>query len=362
MRNGPVVIAINNLAFGGGQRTVVEEANELTKRGVDVYVVTTEAGGKSDLKTSLSIPNDKYLHIPFRSMTDARGFTELNAFLRKVKPSTILSNLFFTNIIFRLAKLTHPGIRLVVREGNVPEEKGIFAACADVLFSLFTYRVISNSKHVRDSLRLHTLFSRTGVLYNGIGKRFFTEMPESERKEKRSTLGVSEGACLYLSVGSLVPKKGHMELIGAFSKLSESSHLVIAGVGQEESNLNSLAESLGVSNRVHFVGGRSDLERVYPLADVFVLLSHWEGVPNAVMEAMAAGLPIVTTPVGGTPEIVTDGKNGFLVKPKDIEGAVESLNRLGSDQELRKRMGRASKEKAKEYGWERHADGLMEML
>jgi glycosyltransferase involved in cell wall biosynthesis len=116
--------------------------------------------------------------------------------------------------------------------------------------------------------------------------------------------------------------------------------LVIAGSGILADQLSDLAARLGISRRVHFLGCRSDVKELLQGADAYVLSSAWEGTPIALLEAAAAGLPAVTTEVGGNPEVIDNGKTGFLVPPHDshaLSAAMLRMTSLGED--LRRQMG-----------------------
>src|SRR5690606_20106659 len=125
----------------------------------------------------------------------------------------------------------------------------------------------------------------------------------------------------------LEPYKGYSYLIEAMSTIpaSERPLAVVAGDGPERQRLESQAATAGVQDDVRFLGNRSDIPRLLAAADIFVLPSLWEGLPLAVLEAMASGLPPVVTRVGGNAEIIEDGKSGLLVPPADTQALAESL-------------------------------------
>ncbi len=101
--------------------------------------------------------------------------------------------------------------------------------------------------------------------------------------------------------------------------------LLIVGEGEEENNLKNLARSLDLTEQVIFAGLRLDSDTLYPFAELFILPSRWEGMPNAVLEAMAAGKPVVATEVGGVPELVLHGETGILVPPGDTDALAQAI-------------------------------------
>jgi glycosyltransferase involved in cell wall biosynthesis len=123
----------------------------------------------------------------------------------------------------------------------------------------------------------------------------------------------------------------------------EGVHTVVVGDGPERAQLEALAGQLGLADRVHLAGHQQDVRPWLAALDVLVLSSDWEGMPNALLEAMAAGLPIVATAVGGVPEVVVDGATGLLVPPGDPSALAEAITRLLRDPDLRRTMGQAGR-------------------
>jgi glycosyltransferase involved in cell wall biosynthesis len=119
------------------------------------------------------------------------------------------------------------------------------------------------------------------------------------------------------------------------------------GYGPQEQRLKEMAEKLGLGERVHFVGYQQDIWTWLAACDVFALSSDWEGMPNAVLEAMAAGLPVVATAVGGTPDVVVQGTTGLLVPPDDATALAAALDRLIHDPDLRRMMGAAGRQRVR---------------
>ena len=154
-----------------------------------------------------------------------------------------------------------------------------------------------------------------------------------------------------ITVARLVPVKGIRYLIGAMKYVKDAT-LIVIGDGPEKTKLESLAENLGLRNRVLFTGwinNRSKLSMYLKRARVFVLPSLSEGTPQAVIEAMYNGLPIVATNVGGIPEIVVDGINGFLVPPRNEKALAEAIEKALSDTELQRRASVKNMEIAQRF-------------
>jgi glycosyltransferase involved in cell wall biosynthesis len=161
-----------------------------------------------------------------------------------------------------------------------------------------------------------------------------------------------DAAVWILFLARFEASKGMYELLEAFRSVSErnvSVRLILAGNGVEAAPARAWCHQNGLQDRVRFPGYVSGAEKAQLLADsdIFVLPSfHHEGCPNAVLEAMGAGLPLVVTPVGGIPDIVQDGVHGLVIRPHDPVGLVAALQRLIADPKLRAEMGRRNRDKA----------------
>ena len=167
--------------------------------------------------------------------------------------------------------------------------------------------------------------------------------PEEVARLRRD-LGIAEGTPVVLAVGRLSPEKAHADLLRAVAVWKERSsspvfRLVVLGDGPERERLRSLSRALGIADLVVWAGVTSNVALYYSLADVFVLPSRSEGSPNALLEAMVAGLPVIATAVGGVPEIVRSGVNGVLIPAADIRGMAEQIGRMLQDETLRKALG-----------------------
>jgi glycosyltransferase involved in cell wall biosynthesis len=161
-------------------------------------------------------------------------------------------------------------------------------------------------------------------------------------KEVRRELGLPEGVPVIGLVGRLDHwGKGHKELFEAMASLKErhAVQALIVGGGRRMDEVRQSAESLGLAGAVHFLGERRDVPDLLNAMDIFVLPSYSEGLSLALLEAMAAGKPVIATAVGGTPEVVTDGDTGLLIPPRDAGALAAALTRLLSDPALARRLG-----------------------
>jgi glycosyltransferase involved in cell wall biosynthesis len=179
--------------------------------------------------------------------------------------------------------------------------------------------------------------------------RPFVPVPEKQKMELRRQLRLDDTTRVLLSVGRLSREKGHADLIQALPKIVELAgkmplRLVIVGEGPERPRIEKLCRNLRLTDAVTLTGQQEDINRYYSMADVFLLPSHSEGCPNVLLEAMAAGVPVVVTEVGGIPELVTNGRDAILVKKKDPAGLASATAKVLQDRELCERLVSSARE------------------
>lgn len=185
---------------------------------------------------------------------------------------------------------------------------------------------------------------KVGVVYNGVD---IASWPASklERSQKRIELRMSAGELLFGSIGRLDTQKGHVHLVEAMALLRAkvNARCAIIGDGPRRHALELAVSKRAMEKSVLLLGERDDVTAWLSTLDVFVLPSLWEGLPNALLEAMALGLPVVASAVDGIPEVVEHGVTGLLVPPHDPEALAKALSELAADAALRQRLGDAAK-------------------
>ncbi len=224
--------------------------------------------------------------------------------------------------------------------------KGTAYAALERLTGFRTDRYIAVSNGIRQALcEADFPADAIEVIHNGIGA-----MPAAgpDAGMVRASLGVPEGALLCSAVGRLVWAKGYGDLINAFALVAEgmpSLHGVIVGEGELRADLERRIVKAGLSTRLVLAGFRSneDVLRILQASDVFLMPSRTEGIPYALLEAGALGLPIVASRCGGIPEVVTNGVDALLVEPGDVHGIAAGLESLCRDQPRAKQLGRNAK-------------------
>ena len=182
---------------------------------------------------------------------------------------------------------------------------------------------------------------KTCVIYNGIAARVHADRGR-----------IKTGACQGICVARLDALKGINDLVRGVAEcktMRVGFDLSLVGDGPCRGELEGLVRSLDLSDEISFLGWREDVPALLMHADMYVLASYTEGMPLSILEAMAAGLPVVATAVGGVPELVQDGVTGLLVPPRDPQALAGAMSRLVKDPALRRRMGEAGRRRVEEH-------------
>jgi len=201
---------------------------------------------------------------------------------------------------------------------------------------------------------------RIAVVHDGIDTARFSAHPS--REDARREMGAGEEAEVIGVVAALVDHKGHRYLLEALPALRRSHpgiRLWLAGDGPLRGSLQAHAASLGVADVVTFHGQVEDVPRFLSAIDVFVMPSHLEGLCQAVIEALAAGVPAVTTSAGGLPDIIVDGTSGLLVPPRDPAALASAISRVLEDSRLRQDLARSGPVRSRDFEAETMVRGTL---
>jgi len=186
------------------------------------------------------------------------------------------------------------------------------------------------------------------ALVNGVGLDMSRFDETADIAALRMDMGVEQDQQIIITVGEHTERKNHALCIRALTQVPKAV-LVFCGTGRQEVWLRELAEELGVAERVRFLGFRSDVGGLLQAADVFIFPSLHEGLPVALMEAMAAGLPCVVSRVRGNADLITENEGGFLYRPDDVNGFAEGLTKLLQSPSIRKQFGNRNKKTVQQY-------------
>ena len=223
--------------------------------------------------------------------------------------------------------------------------------------------VICNSRMVRDELVRHygVREDQLTVVYNGVDLQEFNPgRRDSLRDEQRQALAITADTLALLHVGSGFERKGVATILRAMAQSRTACHLIVVGGDKREGRYKALAGELGIASRVHFVGVQKETTRYYAAADVFVMASLYEPFANASLEALAMGLPMITSTKSGAAEILEHGKTGYVCDALDVAGFSSAIDAL-ANRERRLAMGVASRRLAEGFSVEAMTTRLLDL-
>ena len=266
----------------------------------------------------------------------------IRRYFSDTRPAIVHTFLLTASLYGRFAAiLAHVPI-VVGTEVNIYENKRRSHAMAERLLMAGTDRVVVSAESVRAFYirQVHADPKKVEVIYNAVDwSQLQTTMT---RDAMRASLGLSPTAPVAGIIARLTEQKGHRYLLDALASTPGLGdvHLIVVGDGDLGDGLRARTAALGLSSRVHFLGARRDLGNLLAAMDVFVLPSLWEGLPLSLVLAMGARVPVVAARVAGIPEVVEDGRTGFLVPPGDSLSLGRAVARLFGDAGLRLQIGR----------------------
>lgn len=353
-----VCLLIGQLGLGGTEKQITLLARGLRGEGVETTVLVMFHGGPHE--ETLREAGVPVVHLGFRRKADGwwralpacgAAFVRLLVALRRLRPDVLHAFLFYGYVVAAPAALLARVPVFVIGRRNMGfyRRGHRFWSVLDRLAAVPADLLIANARAVADVARRQGRVPREKValIYNGLPDDAFTPAPPAE---------IGTDLPVVLCVANLLVYKGHRHLVEGLARLGELGRpctLVLVGEGPERPALVELAARRGVDAR--FLGPRTDVPRLLPRADVVVLASLHEGLSNAVMEAMAAGRPVVATEVGGTGELLAGGR-GLLVPPADPDALAAGVGKVLADPGLAGELG------VRARAWSRanlHADAMV---
>ncbi len=329
MKPVKIVYLINGLGSGGAEMMLLRLLERLDREKFAPEVVALLAldGPVETNIAALGIPVQV---LKMKSKMDLAAVWRLAKYLQSSRPAILQTQLFAADIIGRTLgyilqiPVIISSIRNVTYGGRF---RDLLLKWTDRFTMTTTFVSRQAAKRFID--QGITLPGKALVIYNGLDPTVFrVDLSLDEAVLLREAFGIPERKIFMLAVGSLTRQKGYDLLFEALAILNSSNkhyHLIIAGEGDQKRTLSDLACRLGIDSQVTFIGRSDEVNRLMAAADLLVLSSHWEGLPGVVIEAMASALPVVATDVGGTGELIIDGKTGYLVPPADPDRLAEAL-------------------------------------
>lgn len=358
-------------AFGGAEKFTQSLMNYLTAEGIEVHIFARS--WKNDPQSAIHFHQITCINSP-SLLRHASFIYYVDKALRQEHFDLIQSN---ERTLFQHIYRAGDGVHarwLEIRASQQGFVKRLSVTCNPFhhficwlekrLFEHPELRaVIVNSNMVRDEIlsRFRIQDSKIHTIYNGVDlKHFHPENKNSIGRRLRHECGLSPDVPLALFLGSGFERKGLGQVIQALVQARKELRLWVVGKGNQ-AKYQKLTEKLGVASRVTFWGGQESVERFYAAADFFVQPTLYDPFPSVVLEAMASGLPVITTSQSGAAEIIEQGKDGFVLDtPDNKEKLVEYMNEL-SCVEKRVFMAKAARKKAENFPWQKTVDSMLEL-
>lgn len=338
-----ILFYINTIGFGGAERVLVNLANEFSNRNYEVILVTSytekEEYNLHNKVRRLSL-EDKNINESFL-IRNIRRILKLRTICKKEKPNIVIS--FMAEPNFRAIIATaFLNIKNLISVRNDPDKEYpniIFRLMAKVLYNFSSGCVFQT-----EDAKLwfpKRIQKKSEIILNHVDEKFYKVKSDGKRKN-------------IVTVGRLEPQKNHKLLIEAFANISNEfpmEFLEIYGEGSQKDNLKNLVKLLNVDDKVVFRGIATDIEEKIKDAKLFVLSSDYEGLPNAVMEAMALGIPVISTdcPCGGPKMLIDNGKNGILVNKSNVKSMSDSIRNVLNNSTFSDYLGTNARIRAKEF-------------
>ena len=333
-----IALVIGQLSIGGAEHQLAELMRDLDRERFDpiVYSLASETGAVRARLEGLGVA---VRTIGASGLVRAR---RLAALLRADRVDLVHAWLFIANTYAWAARRLGVRAPLVTSARNCKSQGWVHHA-ANVAAFRASARIIVNSGEVRDYVvrRYAARPGRIDVVYNAVDTERFR--PPAARPN---------GTLRVITVGRLVAQKNPLLFVEAAARVRQEvagARFTIVGDGPLRTSIAERARALGLSDALELAGERQDVERLLAESHSFWLTSSWEGLPNVVMEAMACGLPVVASDVGGTRELFASGVEGFLVRPQHAEDFVHYGLELLRDDSLSRQMGAAARSRALQF-------------
>jgi glycosyltransferase involved in cell wall biosynthesis len=359
-----VLHPITRLTLGGSSENTIASCVALDRAGYECIVATSvresDAASLADARRRgcrvVDIPS---LGREVAPLADLAALAELVRSIRREHPAIVHTHTSKAGFIGRLAAVI-ARVPAVIHQPHGHIFYGYYSARRTAVFTALERLA------ARWTDRIITLTDRGAAehLARGIGRaeQYVTVpsgVPIAElratappRAEARARLGLDPAAFVVVGLGRLVPIKGFDLLVRALPAMAEhvpSARVLLVGDGAERECLEAAAASLAVTGRLQLAGEILDVAAHLAAADVVAVPSRNEGMGRVIVEAMALGLPVVATAVGGIPDVVTDGECGRLVAPEDVDALSAALIELGRDPALRRKLGEAAVRRAEAF-------------
>ncbi|MFC1831692.1 glycosyltransferase [Thermodesulfobacteriota bacterium] len=339
----PIRIAycIDSFGIGGTELNALRTAEALDAKRFELCVIHLQKDGP--LRSRYETLGVRMEHFPIKNLYSARTVLQgmrLACFLRRWGADVAHAHDIYTNLfIVPWARLS--GCKVIAsRRWWFWTPRAGLGKINRCCYSL-AHRVLANSSAVAKLLNEQELVPprKIAEIPNFLGSNAFEKVDEEDRIAQRRSWGLPDKAFVVGCVARLAPVKNHAMLLRAFASLPSRFHVVLIGDGPSRAGLEELKNELGISTRVHFIGEVLSTINLHQFFDVSVLCSNSEAFPNTVIEAMAAGRPVLATAVGGVVDVVKNNVTGILMPPDGVKQLTDALRQLEADPMICSRLG-----------------------
>lgn len=346
-----VLQLIDDASLGGGQMHVLLLSKYLQRENIEVAIATEATGWLVEQAQILEIPT---YAIAISNKITWQSFQNIYQLLKSQKFDVIHTHGGTAGFWGRLVAAslqnkpkiihTYHGLHyLNTAQTKSPQQKiktAIFQKIDQLLLHITDQIIcVCRSDYEKAIAAKVASSSKTSIVYNGIEIDKFSHPLNKETSRKIFNIAPTD--FVFGNVGRLHEQKGHKYLLQAFAQISDRARLLIIGDGDLKDELINLADDLQISDRVTFLGARSDVYEFLSAIDVFVMPSLWEGQPIALLEALAISKPCIVSSVDGIPEVITNGVNGLLVSPQNIEQLAQAMSHAIDNPEMLKHIADA---------------------
>jgi glycosyltransferase involved in cell wall biosynthesis len=340
-----------SLVVGGAERLVVHLMERLNRERFAPVCICLESPQGTHYEARVQASGTPLYFLGKGAGASWRVLQQLDALFRQYRPTVVHTHIIGLNYAYPLMFRYRTPARVHTVHSLAQHEVGVRIG-AWVRILAFRYRIghvvpVAVAEDVRTTIRQLYGYLDAPLIPNGIPTDEYAPDP-NRRRRWRQRHGLEPEAIVLTHVGRFAPPKNHALLIEAFAQVRTHTplYLLLVGGGELEDAVRQQVAGLGLQERVRFLGVRADVPAILNASDLFVLSSRWEGNPMSVMEAMAAGLPVVSTAVGGVPELVREGETGLLVPSGDAAALARALQALVDDPARREAMGKAARQHA----------------